>query len=69
MKLKNWQFIQFIIIASLSILYAIWNIVLEAYGINLHSEIFGPVLLGIFATSGILMILVMFYKELKNESN
>lgn len=69
MKLKNLHTIQFIVIASLSILYAIWNVVLGGYGINLHSEIIAPALLGILVTSGMLMILVMIYKELKNESN
>ena len=67
MKLKSWQFIQFIVIASLSFLYSIWNVVLNAYGINLHSEIFGPALVGILVTSGVLMILVTIYKNYIND--
>ena len=72
MNFKKWYYIQFIVIGTISFLYSIWNVVLEAYGINLHSEIFGPALVGILVTSGVIMILVAIYKELKeikNESN
>ena len=60
--MKKWYVIQFASVGVVTLLYAVWNLVLSEYGINLRDDIFGPALVGILVTSGILCLIMLLIK-------
>jgi hypothetical protein len=60
--MKKWYSIQFLVVSMAVMLYSVWNVVFEAYGISLRADIFGPACMGTLVTSGVLFIAMTIIK-------